>query len=133
MKLAGLLPLIQQSTAYKRTLNRLWTPQGGDSAFSLRWPLLDAARPAILGALQQDWVGPLLVLTAQPERAHFLQEQVSVWSTRAHRGIFPPRTHCSTTVRPGMARRSTGGCPCFPLWPARTMLGRRFCSLLSGR
>ncbi|HOU23149.1 MAG TPA: transcription-repair coupling factor [Anaerolineae bacterium] len=89
MKLAGLLPLIQQSTAYKRTLNRLWTPQGGDSAFSLRWPLLDAARPAILGALQQDWVGPLLVLTAQPERAHFLQEQVSVWSTRAPSWYFP--------------------------------------------
>lgn len=89
MKLAGLLPLIQQSAAYTRTLNKVWTPQGGDSALSLHWPLLDAARPAVLGALQQDWVGPLLVLTAQPERAHFLQEQVSIWSTRSPSWYFP--------------------------------------------
>jgi transcription-repair coupling factor (superfamily II helicase) len=89
MRLAGLLPLVQQSTPYTATLKKLWTPQGGDSALSLHWPLLDAARPAVLGALQQDWIGPLLVLTSQPERAHFLQEQVAIWSVRSPSWYVP--------------------------------------------
>jgi transcription-repair coupling factor (superfamily II helicase) len=88
LNLSGLLPAVQKASGYSRRLQKLWTPEGGASAFTMSWGLLDGARPAVLAALQQDWLGPVLVLAAQPERARFLQEQVDLWSThpRPERG-----------------------------------------------
>jgi transcription-repair coupling factor (superfamily II helicase) len=57
--------------------------------------LLEGARPAVLAALQQDWLGPILVLAAQPERARFLQEQTSQWATSSSTGRgteYPPNS-----------------------------------------
>jgi len=88
VNLSGLLPAIQKAPPYAHALKKLWTPEGGASAFTLSWSLLEGARPAVLAALQQDWLGPVLVLAAQPERARFLQEQTSLWATqpRTERG-----------------------------------------------
>jgi transcription-repair coupling factor (superfamily II helicase) len=82
MNLSGLLPAIQKAPSYAHALKKLWTPEGGASAFTLSWSLLEGARPAVLAALQQDWLGPVLVLAAQPERARFLQEQAQLWAPR---------------------------------------------------
>ena len=79
LNLSGLLPAIQKAAPVCPALKKLWTPEGGASAFTMNWGLLEGARPAVLAALQQDWLGPVLVLAAQPERARFLQEQVGLW------------------------------------------------------
>jgi len=89
LNLSGLLPAVQKASGYSRRLQKLWTPEGGASAFTMSWGLLDGARPPVLAALQQDWLGPILVLAAQPERARFLQEQVGLWSTHPSSWYFP--------------------------------------------
>ena len=81
MNLCGLLGAVDHAPSYVRTLAQLRAHGQKTSAFGLRWPLVDAARPPVLAALQRDWEGPLLVLTAQPERAHYLREQVALWCT----------------------------------------------------
>jgi transcription-repair coupling factor (superfamily II helicase) len=93
VNLSGLLPAVQKASPYVPTLERLWTADGGASAFTLNWSLLEGARPAVLAALQQDWLGPILVLAAHPERARFLQEQTSLWAA-------PSRTERGTEYRP---------------------------------
>jgi transcription-repair coupling factor (superfamily II helicase) len=93
VNLSGLLPAIQKTPPYVHTLKKLWTPEGGASAFTLSWSLLEGARPAVLAALQQDWLGPILVLAAQPERARFLQEQTSLWAAQ-------PRMERGTEYQP---------------------------------
>ena len=80
MNLNGLLAAIHQASSYNYILKALHSQGRGTSAFSLSWGLLEAARPPVLAAMQRDWKGPILVLAAQPERAHFLQEQVSLWA-----------------------------------------------------
>ena len=87
MNLSGLLTAVREASGYRGMLNSLLqvpAPLGREpsspSPRGLRWALLDAARPAVLAALHQDWQGPVLVLTAQPERAHYLREQVGLWS-----------------------------------------------------
>ena len=89
MNLSGLRPAVQQAPPYTHALKKLWTPDGGASAFTLSWSLLEGARPAVLAALQQDWLGPILVLAAQPERARCLQEQTSQWATQPSSWYFP--------------------------------------------
>ncbi|MGB9880601.1 MAG: hypothetical protein ACPLRM_07545, partial [Anaerolineae bacterium] len=80
MKLDSLLATIRNTSSYIHILKILRASARGPSAFSFAWRLLDAARPAVLAALRDDWRGPVLVLAAQPERARFLQEQVSLWA-----------------------------------------------------
>ena len=89
MNLSGLLPALQNAPPYAHALKKLWTPEGGASAFTLSWGLIEGARPAVLAALQEDWLGPVLVLAAQPERARFLQEQTSLWTTQPGSWYFP--------------------------------------------
>ncbi len=79
MNLSGLLTAVREGASYRDMLSRLKEPPGFTPG-GFHWALLDAARPAVLAAVQQDWQGPILVLTAQPERAHYLREQVALWS-----------------------------------------------------
>jgi transcription-repair coupling factor (superfamily II helicase) len=105
MNLSGLLVAVRQASDYRGMLNALlqspatasasWpAPSGrepsGCSPRGFRWALLDAARPAVLAALQQDWHGPIMVLTPQPERAHYLREQVGLWSPDAAAAWYFP-------------------------------------------
>jgi len=90
LKLNKLLPAVYQATNYHQIVRKLRTPGKQPSAFSLSWGLLDAARPAVLAALQSHWDGPILVLASQPERAHFLQEQVALWSDRPSNSWYFP-------------------------------------------
>ncbi len=79
MKLSGLLSAVREASGYRGMLNTL-RAAASPAPREFHWALLDAARPAVLAAVQQDWQGPVLVLTAQPERAHYLREQVGLWS-----------------------------------------------------
>ncbi|MFH1646172.1 MAG: hypothetical protein ABID71_00560, partial [Chloroflexota bacterium] len=42
--------------------------------------VLDAAKPYLIAALFQKWRQPMLVVTAQPENAKKLYEQVAIWT-----------------------------------------------------
>ena len=88
MHLQGLLAAIRDAPRYREMLDSLryavdHTPP------KRHWALLDAARPPVLAALRNDWKGLMLVVTAQPERAHFLQEQVGLWAPEAALSYFP--------------------------------------------
>lgn len=90
MNFSALLTALRKISSYHHVIEVLHRSGQNHSAFTLTWGLLDAARPAVLAALQGDWSGPILVLSAQPERARFLQEQVSLWATDpAHLWYFP--------------------------------------------
>jgi transcription-repair coupling factor (superfamily II helicase) len=95
LNLSGLLPAIRKTSSYSHILTTLQAPRRSMSAFTLTWGLLEAARPAVLAALQRDWEGPILVLTTQPERARSIQEQVNVWSAMSR-----PRLPAGETPRP---------------------------------
>lgn len=90
MNLHPLLAAIRKTSRYSRIIQALRAPVHHPSAFTFAWRLLDAARPAVLAALQDDWAGPILVLAAQPERARFLQEQVSLWAADPARSWYFP-------------------------------------------
>lgn len=90
MNLSGLLTAVQAAPSYDHMLTQLCNPRRGKKPLLLRWPLLDAARPAALAALQRDWPGPILVLTAQPERAHYMREQMGLWSVDASASWYFP-------------------------------------------
>jgi len=80
LNLSGLLTAISKASSYGHILRMLQASGRGSSAFTVTWGLLEAARPPVLAALRRDWEGPILVLAAQPERARYLHEQVSLWS-----------------------------------------------------
>jgi transcription-repair coupling factor (superfamily II helicase) len=83
MKLAQLLSLIEETPAYRRLIED-WPRPGGGS----RVVVLDAAKPYLIAALQRRWQRPMLVVTAQPEGARKLQEQIAPWVDAAAR-LFP--------------------------------------------
>jgi len=80
VNLTSLLEAVRNTTSYRQMLEALQDPGRGTSALTLAWGLLSAVRPAVLAALQMDWQGPILVLSAQPERARHLHEQIGPWS-----------------------------------------------------
>jgi transcription-repair coupling factor (superfamily II helicase) len=85
MNLSCLLPLLEETTAYKQLVNRLLTTKNGHKA-----AILDAAKPYLIAALHGELGLPLVVITAQPEKAHRLYEQLQIWcspSTNLH--LFP--------------------------------------------
>jgi transcription-repair coupling factor (superfamily II helicase) len=79
VNLSGLLTAVRGDSKYSNTLQKLRARGRDSSAFALTWELTEAARPAVLAALRRDWQGAILVLSAQPERARSLHEQVWLW------------------------------------------------------
>jgi transcription-repair coupling factor (superfamily II helicase) len=77
MNLSGLLPLIQSATGLAPVLARLRGPEPGGGPLVLGLP--DAAKAVTLAALAQGLDAPLLVLSARPDRARALAEELSVW------------------------------------------------------
>jgi len=81
MNLASLLPLIVEMPGYRRLLEAL--RQGGEQ----RIVVLDAAKPYLLASLHRELGLPMLVVTATPEEAKQLQDQLASWLSDSL--IFP--------------------------------------------
>jgi transcription-repair coupling factor (superfamily II helicase) len=85
--LTGLLNLLRDHGAYQALLSTIRDRQTRDvqtrdarEPAILSLELLEAARPFLLGALQRDWPGPVLVVTGKPEDARHLADEAGVWS-----------------------------------------------------
>ncbi len=80
MNLSPLLKLFNQISAYNALADALHTDE---LTAAMKQPLgvLTAARPAFLAALQADLQRPMLFVTARPDRARLLTEQLQLWVT----------------------------------------------------
>lgn len=74
MNLSGLLPLIQDMPGYQRLVNEL---NGARSEKKV--VVLDAAKPYLLACLYRQLNLPMLVITAKPERAKQLYDEMLIW------------------------------------------------------
>jgi transcription-repair coupling factor (superfamily II helicase) len=81
--LSGLLSLIEEMPAYRRLLAELEAKAG-----SSRAAVLEAARPYVTAATYRKLNLSVLVITAQPERARELAEQLAIWLGREV-GLLP--------------------------------------------
>ena len=82
--LCRLLDLLKGKPAYLELLSKL-TPLNKETGVLV----LDAAKPFLVAALHQEMQLPMLVITAQPENAKKLAEQVSLWCHSSTIDIFP--------------------------------------------
>ncbi|HEX79221.1 MAG TPA: DEAD/DEAH box helicase, partial [Dehalococcoidia bacterium] len=103
MKLGGILKLIEEMPAYRRLLADLRRRQRGTV------DVLDAAKPYVIAALYRELELPLMVITAQPENARRMQEQVSAWCGSKRVMLFPepdalPYQHVVTDSTTGLER-----------------------------
>jgi transcription-repair coupling factor (superfamily II helicase) len=64
-----------------RNLRRPASPVPGLPALALELP--QSARPFAVAAIQEDWPGPILLLTGRPERGRDLADQLRIWSAHA--------------------------------------------------
>jgi transcription-repair coupling factor (superfamily II helicase) len=83
LDLSPLLRLLGETCAYRELVAALSAARGEHRAI-----ILDAARPYLIAALHGELQVPLLVVTAQPEAARKLFEQLRAWcppSTELHR------------------------------------------------
>ncbi len=83
--LCQLLRLLEEMPAYKELLSKLNRPDKEE----IRILVLDAAKPYLIAALYQKMQLPMLVVTAQPENAKKLYEQISVWCNSGDINLFP--------------------------------------------
>ncbi len=72
--LSGLLPLLTEIPAYRQLAEELSTSEGEHKA-----TVLDAAKPYLVAAIYQELDLPIMVVTAQPESARKLHEQLRAW------------------------------------------------------
>ena len=78
-----LLELIDSSSAYQHLISLL--KQKDDSSLVL----LDSARPYLLASIYRELQQPVLLITAQPEKARKLQEQLASWCPSGQIWLFP--------------------------------------------
>ena len=81
LNLKQLLPLVEGTAEYRRLAQAL-ERGGGHSVV-----VIDAAKPYALAALQRELKLPMLVVSAKPERARWLQDQLRCWGAEA--ALFP--------------------------------------------
>jgi transcription-repair coupling factor (superfamily II helicase) len=74
MNLSCLLSLLRDVPAYAQLAGELSTAKGEHRAV-----ILDAAKPYLIAALHEELHSPIMVVTAQPETARKLHEQLRVW------------------------------------------------------
>jgi len=84
LELSGLQSLVRTDAGYIRLLHALRQQAEGSGA-TPRFPALaleslEAARPCLLAALQQDWPGPIILVSGRPEDARHLADQARIWS-----------------------------------------------------
>jgi len=83
--LRELLHLIEDMPAYKELIGQLKQKSGQ----ARKVLALDAAKPFLIAALSQSLPVPVLVITAQPENAKRLYDQISLWSAQDYWNIIP--------------------------------------------
>ncbi len=83
LDLTRLLGLIESMPVYSQLITT-----GPHQVQSKGLVLLDAAKPYLIAALYRHWQRPVLVLTARPEHAKELSEQLSAWTGNTVR-VFP--------------------------------------------
>ena len=80
MNLCGLVPLLEALPGMQRVLADLGKETGlVVQSYALGVP--EAARAAVVATLAQHWPGPLVWVTAGPERARLAQEELAAWCT----------------------------------------------------
>ncbi len=84
LDLTKLLHLINKMPAYRQLISGL--RRSGDSA---TLTVLDAAKPYLIAALYHSLKRPLFVVTAQPETAKGLYEQIPIWSAAVEPKLLP--------------------------------------------
>ncbi len=82
-QLDKLLQLIGQVPGCCRLLEQVKQKTGTTAV------VLDAARPYFIAALYEEFKAPVLLVTAQPEHAHSLYDQLSSWSSSGRVMLFP--------------------------------------------
>jgi transcription-repair coupling factor (superfamily II helicase) len=76
MQLTGLIDVLRQTPAYQNLLGHL---RGANVMSGLSLGVVRSARPYVLGTLAADWAGPIMFITARPEDAYNVTEQLPVW------------------------------------------------------
>ena len=104
LELAPLLQLIDEMPAYRQLRDGL--RRSGDNA---TLTVLEAAKPYLITALYHNLERPLLVVTAQPEAAKDLYEQLLTWGGGTEPGLFPepdslPYQHIASDVSAELER-----------------------------
>jgi len=85
MNLSCLLPLLEKTTAYRQLVGRLLAAKNEHKT-----AIIDAAKPYLIAALYSELGLPLVVITAQPEKAYRLYEQLQIWCPpSANLHLFP--------------------------------------------
>ncbi|MDD4859416.1 MAG: transcription-repair coupling factor [Dehalococcoidales bacterium] len=84
LNLAALLELAGELPAYRQLLDVLKQESGANNAI-----VTEAAKPFVIAALWRSLKLPVIVITAQPENARKLQEQITAWSANTQIKVFP--------------------------------------------
>jgi len=84
LELIQLLRLIEEMPAYRRLIAGLEQRTDSD-----RVAVLDAAKPYLIAALYSKLKRPMLVVTAQPEEAKKLYDQLFIWCNSDRVKLFP--------------------------------------------
>jgi transcription-repair coupling factor (superfamily II helicase) len=87
LNLSGLLALLNETPAYRHLVDTLQGAESGSRSDGLLadpqtapLSLIASARPYLIAALQQDLRRPILVVTAQTERAQQIYDELCVWT-----------------------------------------------------
>jgi transcription-repair coupling factor (superfamily II helicase) len=88
MDLSGLLSLIENVLAYQRLKDELSEVQGR----TVKLAAADVFRPFLIAALHQELNLPILVVTAQPENARRLYDELQAWYPDSRLLHFFPET-----------------------------------------
>jgi transcription-repair coupling factor (superfamily II helicase) len=83
LDLTNLLPLIEEMPAYQRLVAELQQKNSPSVA------VIDAAKPYFVAALYHQLNQPVLLITAQPEKAKNLYEQLLTWRPASPVKLFP--------------------------------------------
>jgi transcription-repair coupling factor (superfamily II helicase) len=84
INLCKLTHILELEHVYQELLTRL--KKGGQN--ESRALITDAAKPFLIASLYQNLKRPLFVITAQPENAKKLAEQISLWCDSAELSLF---------------------------------------------
>ncbi|MBN1122026.1 MAG: transcription-repair coupling factor [Anaerolineae bacterium] len=85
MILSGLLDILREQPPYQSLLNDLDSRENNHTALGL----IRAARPYLIAALASDTEQPVIVITARPDRAYNLAEQLLAWQPELDVLTFP--------------------------------------------